>query len=129
MGLGVALGEQPQDVLFGFEALHHGEAGEAVFDHGEEAVVFPGDFLLPAGQVLARHQGGAQGQQGKHQGNQGEQGAVPKHHQKGAHAEDGVHHQVKKLFQVVHLDAVGVVGEGGQIGGGALPGKGGDVLL
>ena len=50
-------------------------------------------------------------------------GAVPEHHQKGAHAEDGVHHQVKELFQVVHLDAVGVVGEGGQIGGGALPGK------
>ena len=129
LGLGVALGEQPQNVLFGFEALHHGEAGEAVFDHREEAVVFPGDFLLPAGQVLARHQGGAQGQQGKHQGNQGEQGAVPEHHQKGAHAEDGVHHQVKELFQVIHLDTVGVVGEGGQVGGGALLGKGGDVLL
>ena len=47
LGLGVALGEQPQDVLFGFEALHHGEAGKAVFDHGEEAVVFPVDTPAP----------------------------------------------------------------------------------
>src|SRR5699024_5612927 len=69
------------------------------------------------------------GDQAQQDGGQGQLPAVPEHHAQRAQEQQYIGNEKKGTIEVVLLDGVGVVGEGGEIPPGVLQGKGTDTLL
>ena len=125
----VALVMDAGDAFLRLEALDHREAREHVLEHAGVALLSVGDLLLRLGRPVAQDDGDHDGQQGEADGDQGQQRAVPQHQPQGAHEGDGHLDDVLQHPDVVLLDGVGVVAEGGKIPGAVLAGEGLDALF
>ena len=87
-----------------------------------------GDGFLRLGRPVPQDDGDEDGQQGEADGDQGQERAVPQHQPQGAHKGDAHLDRVLQHPDVVLLDGVDVVAEGGEIQGAVLAGEGLDAL-
>ena len=125
----VAAAVEAGDAVFRLEALDHRKAGQGVLEHAGVGLLLVGDRLLRLGRLVTEDDGHQDGEQGKPDGDQRQQGAVPEHEPQGAQKGDDHLQGVLQSANEILLDGVHVVGEGGEVEGGVLAGEGLDALV